>query len=98
MFDVLFSFPKELSVVLIANFLQVGLQICQPFLIQELVTFLESPAGSMNVGYGLLGGFFCVSILNAASTSLTKSKRLSTANGIDCSCSFLGAFTTQADS
>ncbi|QPH11461.1 hypothetical protein C2857_003221 [Epichloe festucae Fl1] len=65
MFDVLFSFPKELFVVLFSYTIQVGLQICQPFLIQELVTFLESPSASMNIGYGLLGAFFCVSIGNA---------------------------------
>ena len=67
MFDALFSFLKELSIVLLANATQVGLQTCQPLLLQELVTFLESPTMSMNVGYGLLGGFFCVSILNAVS-------------------------------
>ncbi|RYP45042.1 hypothetical protein DL768_008557 [Monosporascus sp. mg162] len=66
MFDVLLSFPKEFSIVLVSNTIQVGLQICQPSLTQELVTFLESPTAPMNVGYGLLGGFFCVSILNAA--------------------------------
>ncbi|KAH8196849.1 hypothetical protein TruAng_008990 [Truncatella angustata] len=65
MFDVLLSFPKEFSIVLISNAIQVGLQICQPTLTQELVTFLESPTTPMNVGYGLLGGFFCISILNA---------------------------------
>ncbi|RYP57871.1 hypothetical protein DL769_009228 [Monosporascus sp. CRB-8-3] len=67
MFDVLFSFPKEFSIVLVSNAIQVGLQICQPSLTQKLVTFLESPTAPMNVGYGLLGGFFCVSILNALS-------------------------------
>lgn len=77
MMDVIFSFPKELSVVLISNTAQVGLQICQPFLIQELVTFLESPSASLNVGYGLLGGFFCVSILNAVSAYPLESKILS---------------------
>lgn len=65
MFDVLFSFPKEVFVVVLSYSIQVGLQICQPFLIQELVIFLESPSASMNIGYGLLGGFFCVSIVNA---------------------------------
>ncbi|KAH7141839.1 putative multidrug resistance-associated protein, partial [Dactylonectria macrodidyma] len=65
MFSILLSFPKEVSIILISYTIQVGLQICQPFLIQELVTFLESPTAPMNIGYGLLGGFFCVSILNA---------------------------------
>ncbi|KAK9783102.1 putative Multidrug resistance-associated protein [Seiridium cardinale] len=64
MFDVFLSFPKEFSIVLISNFIQVGLQISQPSLTQELVTFLESTE-PMNVGYGLLGGFFCVSFSNA---------------------------------
>ncbi|RYP75911.1 hypothetical protein DL771_002175 [Monosporascus sp. 5C6A] len=67
MFDVLLSFPKEFSIVLVSNAIQVGLQICQPSLTQKLVRFLESPTAPMNVGYGLLGGFFCVSILNALS-------------------------------
>ncbi|KAM0230001.1 hypothetical protein ACHAPO_009553 [Fusarium lateritium] len=65
MMDVLLSFPKDLCIVLLTNLLQVGLNICQPFLIQELVTFLKSPDRSINVGYGLLGGFFCVSMTNA---------------------------------
>lgn len=80
MFDVLLSFPKELSIVLISNAIQVGLQVCQPFLVQELVTFLESPTASINIGYGLLGGFFCVSILNAVSTiypALSKLREIS---------------------
>ncbi|RGP61682.1 ABC multidrug transporter [Fusarium sporotrichioides] len=47
------------------NRIQVGLNICQPFLIQRLVAFLDSPNSSINLGYGLLGGFFCVSITNA---------------------------------
>ncbi|SPJ78456.1 related to multidrug resistance-associated protein [Fusarium torulosum] len=63
--DILSSFPKELCIILLANLVQVGLNICQPFLIQELVTFLSSSDRSINVGYGLLGGFFCVSITNA---------------------------------
>lgn len=66
--DVLSSFPKELCLILLANLIQVGLNICQPFLIQELVTFLKSPDQSINVGYGLLGGFFCVSMTNAVRT------------------------------
>jgi hypothetical protein len=65
MIDVLSSFQKELCMVLVANLVQVGLNICQPFLIQQLVAFLDSPDSAINVGYGLLGGFFCVSIANA---------------------------------
>ncbi|OBS25287.1 hypothetical protein FPOA_05820 [Fusarium poae] len=65
MIDVLSSFPKELCMVLLANLVQVGLNICQPFLIQQLVTFLDSTNSPMSVGYGLLGGFFCVSLTNA---------------------------------
>ncbi|GKU21471.1 unnamed protein product [Fusarium langsethiae] len=65
MIDVFSSFPKELCMVLLANLVQVGLNICQPFLIQRLVAFLDSPNSSINLGYGLLGGFFCVSITNA---------------------------------
>jgi hypothetical protein len=70
MVDVLSSFPKELCIVLLANLLQVGLNICQPFLIQELVVFLKSSDRSINIGYGLLGGFFCVSMINAVSPCL----------------------------
>lgn len=65
MFDVLLSFPKEVFIILLSNAMQVGLQICQPFLMKELVTFLILPAAPMNIGYGLLGAFFCVSITNA---------------------------------
>ncbi|OIW26905.1 putative multidrug resistance-associated protein [Coniochaeta ligniaria NRRL 30616] len=65
MFDVLLSFPKEVSIVLTSDAIQVGLEICQPFLIQSLLAFLQSPTAPMNVGYGLLGGFFCVSVLIA---------------------------------
>lgn len=72
MFDVLLSFPKEFYIVLLSNTLQVGLQISQPFLIQELVTFLESPVAPRNVGYGLLGGFFCISFINAVSLCLSE--------------------------
>lgn len=67
MFDVVLSFPKEVSIVLLSNCLQVGLQICLPFLTQELVLFLETPAAPVNVGYGLLGAFFLVQFLNAVS-------------------------------
>ncbi|KAK7978166.1 hypothetical protein PG988_005656 [Apiospora saccharicola] len=65
MMDTLLSFPKEVSIILIATTTQVGLQICQPFLLQEMVTFLGDPAASMTTGYGLLGGFFCYSLANA---------------------------------
>ena len=70
MFDVLFSFPKEFSIILFSSAMQVGLQICQPFLMQDLTNFLTSSATPMSVGYGLIGGFFCVSILNAVNTHL----------------------------
>lgn len=69
MMDTLLSFPKEVSIVLIATTMQVGLQICQPFLLQELVSFLGNPAAPINIGYGLLGGFFCYSLANAVSTT-----------------------------
>jgi ATP-binding cassette subfamily C (CFTR/MRP) protein 1 len=61
MAQVLFSFPSELLLIFISSTLQVGLNVCYPFLVQEAVTFLDSPTAPVNVGYGLLGGFFCVS-------------------------------------
>ncbi|KAK8134552.1 hypothetical protein PG984_006564 [Apiospora sp. TS-2023a] len=65
MMDTLLSFPKEISIILIATTMQVGLQICQPFLLQEMVAFLGDPTAPMTTGYGLLGGFFCYSLANA---------------------------------
>jgi hypothetical protein len=62
MAHVLFSFPYELLLIFISSTLLVGLSVCYPFLVQEAVTFLESPTAPVNVGYGLLGGFFCVSL------------------------------------
>jgi hypothetical protein len=59
---VLFSLPRELLFVFIGRTLQVALTICIPFLVQEAVEFLDSPTASVNVGYGLIGGFFCVSL------------------------------------
>ncbi|KAI4600498.1 hypothetical protein KJ359_000853 [Pestalotiopsis sp. 9143b] len=58
--DVLACFPRELGLIFIASTALVALQVCQPFLIQETVDFLASPSASINVGYGLIGGFFCV--------------------------------------
>lgn len=58
--DVLLCFPKELGLIFVASTALVALQVCQPFLIQETVDFLASPSASINVGYGLIGGFFCV--------------------------------------
>lgn len=85
MFDVFLSFPKEICIVLLSNTIQVGSQICQPFLIQELVTFLESPAAPRNVGYGLLGGFFCISFINAVSVYSAEPEALtSLAYGLGC--------------
>lgn len=100
MFDVFLSFPKELYIVILSNSLQVGLQIAQPFLIQELVTFLlESPAASRNIGYGLLGGFFCISLINAVSLCLSKTKVLTSlcpdANQGGKSCLSLGPSITR---
>lgn len=65
--DVLFSFPKELLLIFFASTALVALQICQPFLIQETVNFLASPSASQNIGYGLVGGFFCVAAGTAVS-------------------------------
>ena len=62
MVDILLSFPKEVFIIILSSTMQVGLQICQAFLVQEIITFLESPKAQINIGYGLLGGFFCVSI------------------------------------
>jgi hypothetical protein len=62
MAQVLFSFPNELLFIFIARTLEVGLNVVYPFLVQEAVTFLDSPTAPVNVGYGLLGGFFCVSL------------------------------------
>lgn len=58
--DVLLCFPQELGLIFVASTALVALQVCQPFLIQETVDFLASPSASINVGYGLIGGFFCV--------------------------------------
>jgi ATP-binding cassette subfamily C (CFTR/MRP) protein 1 len=69
MYHVLLSFPYELFLVFVGSTALVGLNICYPFLIQEAVAFLESPHASLNVGYGLIGGFFCVSLAVAVSTS-----------------------------
>ncbi|KAK3680588.1 putative multidrug resistance-associated protein [Podospora appendiculata] len=65
MFDVLFSFPKEVSIILISSTIQVGLTICQPFLIEDITKYLIDPQSQMNTGYGLLGGFVCVSLGSA---------------------------------
>jgi len=59
---VLFNLPRELLFIFIASTLQVALHICIPFLVQEAVTFLDTPAASANVGYGLIGGFFFVAV------------------------------------
>lgn len=61
MTQVLFSFPSELLLIFISSTLQVELNVCYSFLVQEAVTFLNSPTTPVNVGYGLLEGFFCVS-------------------------------------
>jgi hypothetical protein len=53
----------------IATTIQVGLQLCQPFLVQAIVTFLETPTASMQVGFGLLGAFLLVSVGTAVSKS-----------------------------
>jgi hypothetical protein len=62
MAEVLFSFSNELLFIFVAKTLEVGLNIIYPLLVQEAVTFLNSPTAPVNVGYGLLGGFFCVSL------------------------------------
>lgn len=72
MVDILLSFPKEFFIIIISSTIQVGLQICQPFLVQEIITFLESPTAPMNIGYGLLGGFLCVSIGTAVNMAPLK--------------------------
>ncbi|KAK8035547.1 multidrug resistance-associated protein [Apiospora rasikravindrae] len=65
---VLSSFPKELIIIFVSSTIQVALHICQPFLIEETVTYLDSPSAPINIGYGLLGGFFFVSVGNALVT------------------------------
>ena len=95
MLDTFLSFPKESSIFLLSEFLQVGLQICQPSLIQELTTFLKSPTAPMNVGYGLLGGFFCVTMLNAVIATLSILNIRSHADDAGESCLYLCHFTTQ---
>lgn len=78
MIDVLLSFPNELIIILISYAVHVGLQVCQPLLVQEIVTFLESPNASIHQGYGLLGAFLCVSLGIAVSPlRLKKKARLS---------------------
>jgi hypothetical protein len=62
MVQVIFSFPTEILLIVIPRTLEVGLTIAYPFLVQEAISFLDSPSASVNVGYGLLGGLFCVSI------------------------------------
>jgi len=62
MVQVLLSFPSELFLIFVSSTLQVGLNVCYPFLIQEAVVFLDSPTAPVNTGYGLLGGFFFVSL------------------------------------
>ncbi|KAK7966405.1 P-loop containing nucleoside triphosphate hydrolase protein [Apiospora aurea] len=66
--QVLASFPKELVIIFVSSTIQVALHICQPFLIEKTVTFLDSPTAPINIGYGLLGGFFFVSVGNALVT------------------------------
>ncbi|KAK3337596.1 putative multidrug resistance-associated protein [Cercophora scortea] len=65
MLDVLFSFPKEVSIILISSTIQVGLTICQPFLIEDITKYLIDPQSQINTGYGLLGAFVCVSLGSA---------------------------------
>ena len=62
MLQVLMSFRTELVFIFIARSLEVGLTVVYPFLVQEAIAFLASPTASINVGYGLIGGFFCVSM------------------------------------
>ncbi|KAK8066686.1 hypothetical protein PG997_013433 [Apiospora hydei] len=66
--QVLASFPKELVIIFVSSTIQVALHICQPFLIEKTVTYLDSPTAPINIGYGLLGGFFFVSVGNALVT------------------------------
>jgi hypothetical protein len=70
MMDILLSFPKELSFIMLAYLVQVALQICEPFLVQEIVTFLETPTAPINTGYGLLGAFFFVTLGSAVSGAM----------------------------
>lgn len=62
MTQIVLSFPKELLLIALPRTLEVGLTIAYPFLVQEAITFLDSPSAPVNVGYGLVGGFFCVSM------------------------------------
>lgn len=62
MAQVVFSFPTEILLIVIPRTLEVGLTTAYPFLVQEAISFLDTPSASVNVGYGLLGGFFCVSM------------------------------------
>ncbi|KAL2284670.1 hypothetical protein FJTKL_08762 [Diaporthe vaccinii] len=56
--QVLLAFPKELCLIFVARSLEVALVIAYPFLVQQAITFLETPSASVNIGYGLVGAFF----------------------------------------
>lgn len=60
--QVLLAFPKELCLIFVARSLEVALVIAYPFLVQQAITFLETPSASVNIGYGLVGAFFFVSM------------------------------------
>ncbi|KAL3712035.1 hypothetical protein TMatcc_000730 [Talaromyces marneffei ATCC 18224] len=62
MIQLLSSFPSELFFIFMSRTMEVGLNIVYPFLVQKAVTFLDTPTTTINDGYGLLGGFFCVSV------------------------------------
>lgn len=60
--QVLLAFPKELLLIFVARSLEVALLIAYPSLVQQAVSFLETPSASVNIGYGLVGAFFFVSM------------------------------------
>lgn len=72
MIQVLLAFPKELLLIFAARTLEVGLVIAYPSLVEAAITFLNNSSASVNIGYGLVGAFFCVSM--GIAVSQTKSQ------------------------
>lgn len=50
MAQVVFSFPAEILLIVIPRTLEVGLTIAYPFLVQEAITFLDSPSAPVSLG------------------------------------------------
>lgn len=62
------AFKREILAAVAPRLCLVGLNIAQPFMIGQAVTFLETKsANSNNTGYGLLGAFALVFISTAVS-------------------------------